>query len=74
MKLKCDEAVSNYASSFNLRRYVKVLPDGAAEALLQAHEKYENAPLKALLAGAYTRPLFSSTSARERFMWDRGCA
>jgi len=33
-------------SSFQVRRCIKVLPDGAAVALLQAHEKYVYAPLK----------------------------
>jgi len=47
LKLNCDEALSNFAFKFNLRRYTKE----------------RDYTLSAFEAGAYTSPLFGSTSA-----------
>jgi hypothetical protein len=49
LKLKCDDPLSTFAFSFNLRRYSSAR---AALHLLSA---------VAAAAGAYTRPLFCST-------------
>jgi hypothetical protein len=51
LKLQSDELLSNLDFNFNLRRYSKVQPLSGEDL---------SAP-GALEAGAYTRPLFSST-------------
>ena len=54
LKLKCDILLSNLAFKFNVRRYT---PD-LAHAMAALMPPDAGAALK---AGAYTRPLFSST-------------
>ena len=51
MILKCDELLSNFAFTFNLRRYTVVVQYLIAD---MGYVRY-------YLAGAYTRPLFGST-------------
>ena len=53
LKLKCDVLLSNFAFKFNLRHYIPVL---SSLTFLAAIE-FTPAPA----AGAYTRPLLSST-------------
>jgi len=64
LKLKCDEPLSNFAFNINLRRCNKALASDETEM------DVERAGIEALFAemavrrgeaGAYTRPLFSST-------------
>jgi len=50
LKLKCDDMLSNFAFKLNLRRYMR--------ALLPFHFPHAD---YSVWAGAYTRPLFSST-------------
>jgi hypothetical protein len=52
LNLKCDDPLSNFAFNVNLRRYTLALPP-----------RYQAVPLAlaVYLAGASTRPLFSST-------------
>ena len=68
MKAKCDEALSNFAANFNLRRYVKKSivdytlrnPTERQRLGLRALEELLPVP-GAVQAGAYTRPILSST-------------
>jgi len=58
LKLYYEEPASNFAFKFKLRRYIKAAEDAVAAA------EAANAAVKAaegIEAGAYTRPLFSST-------------
>jgi hypothetical protein len=65
LKLKCDDLLSTFGFKFNLRRY-NVATD--VEDMLEkiaTRERFINNQLEPLAqeyqAGAYTRPLFSST-------------
>ena len=55
LKLNCDEPLSSFGFNFNLRRYIEESAGGDAcrDAVMDAHDTCS--------AGAYTRPLFSST-------------
>ena len=56
LKLKHDELLSTYAFDFNLRRYTMAVPVVADVA-----EMFKAVDGGAMAAGAYTRPLLSST-------------
>jgi hypothetical protein len=56
LKLKYDEPHPNCAFNFNLRRYTKSKKAALADPL-EVRAKMA----AAIIAGAYTRPLFSST-------------
>jgi hypothetical protein len=73
LKAKCDKSLTNFAVSFNLRRYNEGAPRGSSAAAGQLMSLTFRAlrddlqPARAaavvkrlLQAGAYTRPLFSS--------------
>jgi len=66
LKVEHDKLLSNSAFNFNLRRFIKVVQSGASsrEKSFQALHKRIKKHLGAALpspAGAYTRPLLSST-------------
>jgi len=63
LKLQCDILLSTYTFKFNLRRYVKSIATFDKDALLFFPDVLECADPAAYrsAAGAYTRPLFSST-------------
>ena len=54
LQLKYEELLSNFGFKFNLRRYSKMAKETEVESLYFLGE---------MQAGAYTRPLFSSTQA-----------
>ena len=56
MKLQYGEPLSNFAFNFNLRCYNEAKRDAEKDA-----EEASRAKLMVEVAGAYTRPLFSST-------------
>jgi hypothetical protein len=57
LELQSDALLSSFAFNLNLRRYMQV---GRAGVFKVAYSNEDRA-LKDLKAGAYTRPLFSST-------------
>ena len=63
LKPKCDILVSTSAFKFNLRRYNKAMEKGKAKArkMIAARMKASVAGAAGIQAGAYTRPLISST-------------
>jgi len=60
LKLKCDGLLSSFAFNFNLRRYTTdtIIEPTPAQKLLSLPTVD---PITGLAAGAYTRPLLSST-------------
>jgi hypothetical protein len=56
LKLRSDESLSNLAFNFNLRHYSE-----EAQRQLADEQVRSSIAFGALEAGAYTRPLFSST-------------
>jgi len=59
LKLKCHEPLSNFALNFSLRRYTKVRALG--QLLARGADVLMSDVDVVWMAGAYTRPLLSST-------------
>ena len=60
LKLNCDEALSNFAFNFNLRRYNLVHTESLARAVRRARVARDRRAADSAEAGAYTRPLLIS--------------
>jgi hypothetical protein len=60
LKVKCDIPLLNYAFKFNSRRYSVVSARTAAEEIKRAAREATDV-FRDAMAGAYTRPLLSST-------------
>jgi hypothetical protein len=61
LTLEYDEVLSTFAFNFNLRRYMKAQVEAADEAKAGVQTQLSQATAEKLEAGAYTRPLLSST-------------
>jgi hypothetical protein len=61
LKLQYDETLSDFAFKFNLRRSTEVQVIGESRVVLQDIKSSDPYITGAFTAGAYTRPLLSST-------------
>ena len=64
LKLKCDVPLSNFAFKFNLRRYNQAVmrgEGGRTSIICTQPRRISATSVAARVAGAYTRPVFSST-------------